>query len=75
MIPSFLKEKETVSPAKPSSRRNFNFVDRTAKNMAAFLLTSMQQWNTSRRTGLLQGLDARKSNFCIGLRYFGEPDA
>lgn len=59
MIPSFLKEKETVSQARPSNRRNFNFVDRTAKNMAAFMLTSMRQWNASRRAGLLQGLDAR----------------
>lgn len=59
MIPSFLKEKETVSHTRPSNRRNFNFVDRTAKNMAAFMLTSMRQWNASRRAGLLQGLDAR----------------
>jgi cobalt ECF transporter T component CbiQ len=59
MIPSFLLEKESAINGRPPKNRNMLFVDKTTKNMAAFLVTSMQQWNASRKKGLLQELDAR----------------
>lgn len=58
MIPSFLKENETYQDNQQLKGRRVFFVDKTSKNMAAFLVTGMQQWNSSQKNGLLQSVNA-----------------
>jgi cobalt/nickel transport system permease protein len=59
MIPTFLKEKETLTHSTNRKSRKMFFVDKTTKNMAAFLVTSVQNWDSSQKKGLLQQIDTR----------------
>lgn len=67
MIPAFLKEKEVNREGRGTGGGNFRFLEKTTRNMASLIVTSMRQGNLSRREGFMQGLDARvKVVFLVG---------
>lgn len=59
MIPAFLKEKETLPNNAHRKSGKMFFIDKTTKNMAAFLITAVQHWDSSQKKGLLQQIDTR----------------
>jgi len=59
MIPSFLLQKESIEPEKEAVKVKLSFVDKTMKNVSAFITASFSRYYTSHKKGLLQAVDPR----------------
>jgi cobalt/nickel transport system permease protein len=65
MIPSFLLENETIRTRPVAGSNRLSFADKTIKQAASFTSTTLTQWQTARKRGLFQALDARTKVFFL----------
>jgi cobalt/nickel transport system permease protein len=59
MIPTFLLQKEAFDPKKEAVKVKLSFIDRTMKNVSAFVTASFSKYYTSHYKGMFQSLDPR----------------